>query len=76
MSDFTIGDRVWLKNAAGGHMMTGTFRDRREIVFTVKEVIAGIPGGVRYVLDTYNRDGRRYCGSIGVLASHLTLVEE
>lgn len=74
--EYGKGDRVWLKNANGGVMMTGsTHMTRREVVFTVKEVL-NTGDMVRYVLDTHNSDARRrYCGSIGVTAESLVKAE-
>lgn len=70
-SAFKVGDRVWLKNANGGAVMTGdTPRDRREIEFKIISTGAG-----RFVLDSYVKDGRRYCGGIGVTAEALMTAE-
>ena len=75
--EYNKGDRVWLKNANGGVMMTGsTHTTRREIEFTVQEVL-NTGSAVRYVLDTHNSEARRrYCGSIGVTADSLVKAGE
>lgn len=70
--EFKTGDRVWLLNANGEPMMTGdTHRTRREITFKIKAV-----RGDHFELDTHDRDGRRYCGSIGVTADALMVAEQ
>lgn len=73
---YSKGDRVWLKNANGGVMMTGnTHSSRREITFTVVDILS-VGDTMRYVLDTHNSDARRrYCGSIGVTADSLMRAE-
>lgn len=77
MAQYNKGDRVWLKNANGGVIMTGnTYSSQREIVFTVKEVLS-VGGTERYVLDTHNSEARkRYCGSIGVTGDSLMMEGE
>ncbi|MEU5299749.1 hypothetical protein ACH4YO_07955 [Streptomyces noursei] len=73
MTDYGEGDRVHLRNMAGGVM-----RDARgrTILFRVVEIIKWENGGANYVLHTYDRDAQRmYGGGIGFPAQTLERAE-
>ena len=73
---FAKGDRVWLKNAAGGVMTYVDWKGyRREVEFRVKDVV-GTGELTRYILDTHDSEARRrYCGPVGTSAESLTPAE-
>ncbi|MEU3690513.1 hypothetical protein [Streptomyces narbonensis] len=74
MTGFAKGDRVHLKNMAGGVMFDAKGHSIR---FRVVEVIEWENGGANYVLHTYDRDAQRmYGGGIGFPATTLQRAEQ
>ncbi|SHN24418.1 hypothetical protein [Streptomyces yunnanensis] len=74
MSEYTEGDRVYLRNMAGGVM----FNEKgHPIDFRVVKVIEWENGGHNFVLHTHDRNAQRmYGGSIGFPGRTLKRVEQ